>query len=134
VVPPQAGAGALINPRREDPLTFLTLDLGTGRLVERDPDPSTTRARRARYTIDTLKLNRAPLPERRLDAYDTKKSNLSRYVEDQTTSPRNPMTPARAQELLLGEHRLVWAEMKSNLLLDEELAVLFELAPEALGW
>ena len=68
VVPPEPGAPAFLNPRVEDPLRFLDLDLeDTFTVVARYDLPDIDRER-TDFTIDTLKLNRDVLRKARATA------------------------------------------------------------------
>src|SRR5690349_2197985 len=71
IEPPEAGSSALIDPRREDPLDYMQLDLReTYRFQPFDPDPRSLQHQRAQKTIDVLGLNdRDFLPEARGTAY-----------------------------------------------------------------
>ena len=137
IVPPLAGTPLLIDPRREDPLAFLFLDvretfdyLPALGLSPRD-------VVRAEYTITTLGLNRREFlrPARR-GAFKHYLGLLHRYVDGKAAG-------APAAEILNWEngirretgHPTVWAEIKRQReLLGAAVARLFDNAPEALAW
>ena len=69
VVPPLPGAPAFLNPRIEEPLEFLDMDLqDTFFVIARAGIPDLERDR-AEFTIETLKLNRDVLAQARCTAY-----------------------------------------------------------------
>ena len=138
VVPPLAGDAVLLDPRRDDPLEFLTLsialpvDQGGYRFVER-PARGTRAWERAHYTIKTLRLNdRSDVVEGREDAY----RSLCRVLRDV------PRLRAKG-ESLEGErrsvrntpHRSVWEGMKRQRDRIAELRQLFAMTgPVVLDW
>ena len=80
VVAPEDGSPVLINPRNEDPLYYLGLDLiDTFWFVPRHPI-GTWEHTRADYTIASLKLNeRDELPKARQEAYHGYRARLTEY-------------------------------------------------------
>jgi uncharacterized protein (TIGR02646 family) len=136
VVPPEAGAPALIDPRHEDPFDYMQLDLqDTFRFLPLDPDAGSAGHQRARQTIDVLGLNdREFLPEARESAFRGYLSLLSLYVEcrDAVNPCQDPTLLVRA--LRRYHHATVWAEMKRQRNQLPQLQTLFAQAPEALGW
>jgi uncharacterized protein (TIGR02646 family) len=74
------GIPGLINPRREDPLAYLTLDLFTGVFLPRLHIPRLDEAR-ARYTISTLKLNSDVLTRSRRGAFRFYLNSLERIAD-----------------------------------------------------
>lgn len=135
IAPPRAGPAALIDPRREDPLAHLMLDLQTTLLFRPvGADGSESRAR-AEYTIELLHLNtRANLPKARWAHYRAYRALLREYVEEK----QDGAEAARLRELRRAiralPHRTVWAEMKRQEAVIPELHELFQAAPEALDW
>lgn len=79
--PPPDGVHVLIDPRSEDPLEFLELDLiDTFFFLPRQLDGKANR--RARFTIDVLKLNdRDLLPKARREAYGSYRARLVEYLD-----------------------------------------------------
>lgn len=135
VAPPRVGPPALIDPRREDPLEHLILDLqGTALFLPIADDGSDSRAR-AGYTIELLNLNRrVNLPKARWSHYRAYRALLREYVEEKQLGA----SAARLRELKNSirelPHRTVWAEMQRQEALTPELHALFRAAPEALNW
>jgi hypothetical protein len=132
VVAPPRGVPALINPRKEDPLQFMELDLlGTFIFVIIKPK-GTRDYDRAEYTIETLRLNeREVLLAGRREAYGSYKARVSEYI-----THRNNGIPAAGLIAALRrmQHPTVWREMKRTGPLIPELNALFNQAPEALSW
>ena len=78
---PQSGSPAPINPRCEDPLSFLDLEiLETFWFLPRD-GLSRIDESRAEYTIEILKLNRDVLLKARRNAYGSFQARLREYRE-----------------------------------------------------
>lgn len=57
VTPPPAGSPVLIDPRTENPLDFMELDLSETFLFVETADEGTREFERAKYTIEVLRLN-----------------------------------------------------------------------------
>ena len=135
VVEPEPGSSVLINPRWEDPLKFMELDLlDTFLFLPTKPKGSKDRER-AEYTIEVLKLNdRDVLLKARKEAYESYEARLSRYITlrdrgEPTTNLKN-----RIRALKRMHHPTVWKEMKRQHSLIPDLHQLFNDAPEALVW
>ena len=133
VVSPARGTPAFLNPRVEDPLAFLDLDLGdTFFVLARDDLPELDRER-TEFTIDTLKLNRDVLLQARKTAFGSYHARLHEYVS------RRAVATAQERARLVDNlrtmpHVTVWAEMKRQRLFLADLNELFARAPEALQW
>ena len=141
---PVEGEAALINPRVENPLDYAILDLsGTFKFYPK-PNISAKDNTKVDYTYNkVLRLNnveREPLRQARENAYGMYKARLFEYV---TKKDRNA-TQEELDRLIEGieteNHPTVWKEMqryyKDDLLsiVDEELKLLFDAAPDALNW
>jgi uncharacterized protein (TIGR02646 family) len=131
VVKPRDGSPMLIDPRRDDPLQYLSLDLiDTFWFVPRHIEGTHERAR-AEYTIELLKLNeRDFLPLARQEAYAGYRARLGEYVHARNTERGEHLAKAISR----CGHPTVWAEMKTQSLLLPDLAELFAAAPEAFDW
>lgn len=135
IIPPAPGAPALLDPRREDPLDFMMLDLrGTFYLVPLH-DPGSPEYLRADYTIKVLRLNaRDMLVAARADAFNGYRARLREYIRQRDTGA----SPSRLDVLKTGfqraPHATVWAEMKRQHPWHRELADLFDQAPVALNF
>ena len=134
VIPPRRGDAVLINPRRENPLDFLMLDI-------RDTFEFTPVAdgglplERARYTICVLRLNeRDYLKEARRIQMISYKALLTQYarLRGQGATRRDLARVKRG--IQRSPHPTVWAEMKRQCAHHPDLVELFDAAPEALGF
>jgi hypothetical protein len=133
VVPPTYGEPLLINPRDEDPLDLLALDLETGVLAERHK--SGFKCERAIYTIKTLGLNdRETLVQARKNTYTAALDLLEKIA--QLMSSRAPAEDIRRRKeaILRHTHRTVWEEMRRQRGQYRQLRALFQQVPEALNW
>jgi uncharacterized protein (TIGR02646 family) len=128
-VPPAMGVAVLLDPRIDDPLEFLSLDLvDTFRFVPRHA-VGTWEYSRSIYTIECLKLNtRDILPVARREAYENYRARLEEYAARRGTAEG----AKRAAAISRCGHPTVWAEMKAQAHVIRELAELFTAAPEAL--
>lgn len=135
ITPPQKGDVALIDPRRENPLEFLILDLQDTFAFTPIADADTVDFKRAEYTIDVLRLNeRDYLIEARENALIAYESMLSRYVQLRDEDAPNSEI-ARVKKGIQGAPQpTVWAEMKRQHAHHPTLADLFGKAPEALDF
>lgn len=134
VIPPARGQMVFINPRRDDGLKMMELELETGWLFPAGRGNS-KKHQRAKYTIETLGLNtREKLLKARADAYRDYCALLCEYIKRRDDGA----LPAQLTDLinfLKGrQHPTVWAEMKRQHSLIKELNDLFIQAPEALNW
>lgn len=131
MVEPEAGSSVLIDPRREEPLDYLSLDLvGTFHFLPRYPK-GTYEYRRAEYTIDVLKLNdRDYLPAARCEAYGSYRARLREYIG----AKGSPAATLLMMAMMQCGQSTVWAEMKRNADVITELSDLFVAAPEARSW
>ncbi|MCP4442029.1 MAG: hypothetical protein GY810_24230 [Aureispira sp.] len=147
----------LINPRSENPMHFLWLDLKTGVFVERQ-NQRTRDWWRANYTIELLALNnREELVKGRKKAYNEYWNMLNRYINvlnatnfnelDAAYSQATPVPRNKAfnfiqtqcclniqEAILTYPHPTVWEEMKRQHLHYPKLANLFTQIPTALTW
>ncbi len=142
--PPPAGDPVLINPRLENPLDFMILDLSDTFFFNPLAEPNTQQWERARHTIDLLKLNEEDvLPKARQEAFHNYRDRLEKYITEK--SKDKPLeTLQRIQHTLqrMG-HPTVWQEMKRQSMLVlttpsplviREIKTLFDAAPEAMVW
>lgn len=134
VMKPAAGPAVLVDPRTEEPLRILMLELvDTFRFVPRD-DLGTTDEERARYTIETLQLNREVLTMARREAYGHYRARLSEYRDVRTSGQPESELVFLRDGLLASAHPTVWREMQRQQGQIGELRRLFEETPEALSW
>lgn len=132
VIPPFVGEHLFINPRSENPLEFLMLDLKTFLFVA-IPTISVKNKKRAEYTYTTLGLNsRDYLVEARKEAFGTYLDSLQLYVRRKDEGAPEPELVHRKQELHARHHPTVWQEMKRWHKFYPQLDTLFTKAPELL--
>ena len=129
VVRPASGDAALIDPRRENPLDFLMLDLRETFEFTPIADAGTQDYERASYTIEVLGLNdRDYLVMARKTAFEIYRALLCTYGRER--DPQRRYVGMRA--IRDNNHPTVWWEMKRQRQRWEELANLFAHAPEFL--
>lgn len=133
VVPPIRGEPALINPRFEDPLEFLDLEISeTFAFLPRD-GISSEKEKCADFTIRILKLNRDVLLEARNSAFGSYRARLQEYRAKRQNASDEELDILQ-QGIQAMPHPSVWAEMKRQHELVDELRELFGEVPEALDW
>ncbi|MBZ4376598.1 hypothetical protein [Corallococcus sp. AS-1-6] len=135
VVPPVPGTPVLLDPRVEDPMDFMSLEIRQTFLFTATAAPGTVAYQRAKYTIELLGLNsRESLPRTRCHAYRDFLMHLRGYVQDRAHGHAPEHLQHLAHDIQTRQHATVWREMKRQHQLIPELKRLFEAAPEALGW
>lgn len=134
VTPPTPGEPAFINPRADDPLDFLTMDLlGTFLVLPRDGLPDAA-ADRADFTIETLNLNRDLLLEARSNAFGGYRARLTEFGSRRDAGASAVELEGLRSDLLATPHPTVWEEMKRQAPSIPRLEELFATVPEALAW
>lgn len=144
ILPPPIGQSALIDPRQEDPLNFLELDLGgvtdTGEEIagtfEFLPSENATEIEQARaeFSIDVLGLNREVMRVARENAFGGFRARLREYVAEKKRGANQDRLDQLRDDLLSTPHLTVYAEMRRQKQYLPAIADLFELAPEAEAW
>lgn len=133
VVPPRVGDDVFLNPRVDDPMDYLVLDLVTMNFIPKPGIPEVDR-KRAKYTIGVLKLNsRDFLIEARKEALSCYKDSLEVYVQKKNDGADASALRKKHQEIETRQHPTVWAEVKRQRNRYPEIDNLFTLAPELLG-
>lgn len=133
--PPRQGTPALIDPRQEDPMDFLMLDLAGTFYFEPLAQPGTQAYERAIYTRHVLRLNeREYLPVARAGAFEAYRALLAEYVALRAEDAPWPELDRRIHAIQRGVHPTVWKEMQRQHKQHRELRDLFRAAPEALSW
>ena len=131
---PRSGAPAPINPRDEDPLGFLDLEIvDTFMFLPRKCLPEVDELR-AEYTIDVLKLNREVLRAARREAYSAYRARLSEYRVLRDDGANETDLGLLRDAIRTSAHPTVWREMQRQREFIGELRTLFEEVPEALTW
>ena len=134
---PPAGDAVLINPRFEDPLEFMMLEMRDTFFFLPRAAPNTRDWERAKHTIDLLKLNEEDvLPKSRAEAYAGYRDRLGRYVEQKSRNDPLETLLRTSTSLQQMRHPTVSHEMKRQKTLShhQEINRLFAAAPEALEW
>ncbi len=134
VVPVEQGTPVLIDPRIENPLDFMNLDLLFTFFFRPRGNIGSPNHIRGEYTIVTLELNRSPLPEARGEAYDCYKALLGDYIRRRNSGSPDQTLYNLIQAIKRMRHPTVWREMKRQHTRIQELDELFTEAPEALHW
>lgn len=134
LLPPIAGDDVLLNPRIDDPLQYLALDLRD--TFEFQPLPGLTQRDRDRaiFTRDTLFLNRDVLVVARRHAYGSYRARLYEYIVERERKATAIQLQPLIESLQRLQHPTVWREMQRQQRRLPDLHGLFEQAPEALTW
>ncbi|HLK56616.1 MAG TPA: hypothetical protein VKU00_08630 [Chthonomonadaceae bacterium] len=134
IIEPEVGDPVLINPRKENPLEFLFLDLWGTFEFKPLAEKRTVAYQRAEYTIEVLRLNKRPaLLQIRKAAFQAYDALLHKYIHAKTDGDQDHLENLRAAVQNLG-HTTVWEEIKRQRNSIPHLNALFEKAPEALSW
>lgn len=134
VIPPISGEVILINPRTEDAMRFLVLDLfGTFQFTPY-PGLNVKDRTRAEFTRDILGLNRDILVESRREAYGNYVARVEQYIHYKKERAEQIDLERLVDALKRMQHPTVWREMKRLKNAIEGLKKLFDAEPEALNW
>jgi uncharacterized protein (TIGR02646 family) len=130
---------ALIDPRSEDPFTFLELDLAESFLFVPTSGLSRRDTVRAEYTCELLNLNgRGYLVKARRNAFEACLSQLALYAARRPgRDPSDPELDRCRRVVMNSGHPTVWHEMcrqHQRFLRADEWGHRFVECPEALGW
>lgn len=134
---PPVGEAVLINPRLEDPLELMMLEMRDTFFFLPRAAPDTRDWERARHTIDSLKLNEEDvLPKSRAEAYAGYRDRLKRYVDQKARGEPPEALRHTITSLRQMRHPTVWHEIKRQRAFPhhQEINHLFTAAPEALDW
>lgn len=136
IIPPPVGDAVFINPRIEDAMEYLILDLrGTFkfrphyRLSKSDQGHM-----RALLTRNILDLDRSDLVDSRRNAYEDYAARLEQYIHRRNAGESFSVLQRRMNSLQRLHHPTVWREMQRQQARIPELKELFDQAPEALTW
>ncbi len=133
--PPPTGDMVLINPRTENPMDFLMLDLLDTFFFVEIHDEGTRDFIRAEYTKETLGLNaRDYLSVARKIAFENYCARLQTYKTRKSEGAPNEELQKIKAGILKEHHPTVWKEMQRQHLQHAQLKSLFEAVPEALQW
>ena len=144
ILAPTPGPSALLDPRVEDPMRFLELDLGgvtrAGQVIDGTFEflaadgLGPADSARADFSIRVLGLNREVMRVARGNAFGGFRARLREYVEDKEAGA-GAAELARLQDDLLGTpHLTVFAEMRRQRGHLPGIDNLLRRAPEAATW
>lgn len=132
---PPGGAEVLIDPRKEDPLDYMILDLTETFLFVPLKSDGSAECERAAYTITILRLNnRAALAKARESAFGAYRARLVEYRIKKAQGADREELSHLAEGVRSMPHPTVWHEMKRQRSSHADLEELFEAVPEALRW
>ena len=135
IVPPERGDPVLIDPRTENPLDYLQLDLLGTFLFLPAGTVGSREFCRASYTIRVLRLNdRDYLLAARREAFLSYRARLVEYVAKKESGISGTKLNRLVTALRSMGHPTVWHEIKRQHSLIPELNALFDKAPEAVHW
>jgi len=136
IIEPEEGETVLINPRLENPLDYLFLDISnTFFFTSMDDDTASEASIRAEYTIKILGLNsRSYLVKARKLAFSNFESRLSDYITKRNAGANQNQLDNMIENIKGEHHQTVWSEMKRQKDIIPVLQNLFMDAPEALLW
>jgi uncharacterized protein (TIGR02646 family) len=131
--PPVAGTPVFLNPRDENAMQWITLDLRTCLFVATAPK-STQAHERTCYTIEVLGLNRDLLIDARKAALKDYRAHLAHYVQAKTDDATADALDDIRTTITCRQHPTVWREMQRQHDKHDFLRPLFAAAPEAINW
>ena len=131
---PKSGSPAPINPRAEDPLAFLDLEIEETYLFLPRDGLSQVDEMRADYSIDVLKLNRDVLLAARREAYGSYRARLFEYRGLRNNGASEAELGNLRGAIVTMAHPTVWREMQRQQSVVDDLQPLFLDVPEALTW
>lgn len=131
VVQPPAGTPYFIDPRVEQPLSYIWLDI-LGRTFMFSPlaDDGSFSEARANETIEILRLNREPLRKARENAYGGYRDRLAQLAARKAEGAPPEEIEARLADIARSPHRTVWLEMKRQRQIVSEIGNLILIVPE----
>ncbi len=135
IVPPPKGNHVLIDPRKENPLDYMALDLLETFFFVAIAESDTSEYIRAEYTISILRLNdRDAMVRARRSAFDSYRARLYEYRKKKIGNADSATLGYLVKSIKTMHHQTVWADMKRQHALHDELNKLFQDIPEALEW
>ncbi len=133
--PPPDGAPLFIDPRDEDPLRFLCVDLIDTFWVLPRRGLSDRDEERATWTITKLELNlREDLVDARANHYLAYIDRLRQHIAERDHGASHDELTPRIEGIRRMDHPMVWREMQRSRATLPSVGLLFAQAPEALAW
>lgn len=128
---PHFGRPGWLNPRHEDPMAFLKLDL-VGETFEFGyiPDKGTVEYLRAHWTVKELGLNERGLPGYRATAYEDYALRLKEYVQMKREGKTAVELSAKERSIARRGHLTVFREIQRQWQHVPDLRPLFLAVPE----
>lgn len=144
ILPPPAGQAGCIDPRREDPMDLLELDLGgttsDGAVLEGTfsfmpmQGLQPVDLARALFSIDVLSLNREVMRVARESAFTGYRARLREYVAEKQANASETKLDRLRDGVLGSPHLTVFAEMRRQRQYLPAIDALLAQAPEVMGW
>lgn len=136
IAPPPSGAPVLIDPRHENPMDYLILDMADTFFFQPIAEKGTEEWVRADYTRRVLHLNdRGYLIRARKSAFSTCQRYIGDYIRQRDGGkPRTALEHLFQHEIYELSHISVWKEIQRQHQSHSALRELFRQAPEALNW
>lgn len=135
IKPPRKGQAVLIDPRHEDPMAFMELDLQWTFLFVPTAAKGSKDCERTEYTLRILRLNdREVLRKTREEHFGAYRARLKEYISLRERGAPQEMLKRYMQAIRRAAHPTVWKEMQRQHRRHPELLSLFLAAPEALAW
>ncbi len=132
---PPAGSPVLIDPRTENPLDFMEIDLSGTFLFVATADEGTRDFERAKYTIEVLRLNeRDVLWKARRSAFHSFRAILKEAVEMKLAGASDGEIAIKRTVVQQSPHPAVWQEIQRQRDAHPDLKRLFVALPDALLW
>jgi len=134
-VRPPVLQAALVDPRKENPLNYIMLDIVDSFFFISSPDNNIEESLRANYTIDILRLNeREALVQGRKQAFGSFRARLVEYEQAKINAVPQMEIDNMIESIKESNHITVWEEMKRWHQNVPSLNNLFSNNPEALNW
>lgn len=132
--PPLSGTAVFIDPRQEDGMQFLILDLQNSFRFVVQPSLRGRERERAEYTLQRLPFNDDAICQERANEYQNYVARLRDYLCDKQQSADPARLERHRTSLLRLRHPTVFREMQRQHSRIPELTALFAKVPEALSW
>ncbi|MGY0711254.1 HNH endonuclease [Azospirillum argentinense] len=128
------GRPLALDPRDEDPMDYLYVDLTTG-VIQPQVSLEGIELRRAKYTIELYQLDaRTAVRTGRRNAVNSFVERLRRYVDEKNKGTPITYLQHFKSEIQSLPHQTVWEELKRQSQCHTKIKLLFQDAPEALHW
>jgi uncharacterized protein (TIGR02646 family) len=133
-VEPIEGQPVFLNPRAENPLDYIELDLLGTFLFIASGEENSEHYKRGKYSIKVLGLNDRGLPKGRRQAYKWYRALLNEYADELEKGAGADRLEQLKKDILEMDRPAVWREMQRKKDLIPDLKTLFERAYGAEHW